>query len=163
MDRPALTLRQAADACSVHLSTIRRRHAAEAFPNAFRRGDGAWLIPVTDLQAAGLRVNAPAPPDPSPTTSEVSDPVSEQLAQALAELAQERARRALAEQKAELLERHLGDVQTLMRALTAAPPSEPERAHDHALSDSHDRAADQAVSVPPARRRWAPWPSRRER
>lgn len=154
MDRPRLTLREAAAACGVSLSTIRRYHEQQhRFPNAELTSRG-WLIPVTDLLAAGLRVNAPAPP-PVSEASEAGEPASEQLAQALAELARERTRRELAEQRAELLERHLGDVQTLMRALTAAPPSEAERVQEHAPSDGHDRAVDQEVSVPRARRRWS--------
>ncbi len=57
--RPRLTLSAAAAACAVSRSTLRRRLTQGAFPNAVRDADGAWTVPVGDLLAAGLRVNAP--------------------------------------------------------------------------------------------------------
>jgi hypothetical protein len=59
---PALTIRDAAAACRLSPRTIRRKLSAGAFPNAEKTGsgegddehDGAWMIPVADLEAAGL-------------------------------------------------------------------------------------------------------------
>jgi hypothetical protein len=149
MERPRLTLKQAAAACGVSLSTIRRRHERGEFPNAEKDVDGTWQIPVPDLLAAGLRVNAPAPPDPS-TANEGTDG---RLAQALVELDRERERRQFAEEKNRLLLAHLDDMRTAMRALTPGPPSDTEQPHDDAQNDDHD----QAVNVPeqPRRRTWS--------
>lgn len=58
--RPNLTLSQAAVATNRHRNTVRNALDAGRFPNAFREGgDGPWVIPVTDLLAAGFPVNAP--------------------------------------------------------------------------------------------------------
>lgn len=52
-------------------STIKRRLADQAFPHAYRvQGDqmhqlGSWLIPVTDLLAAGYRLHAPRSAGPA--------------------------------------------------------------------------------------------------
>lgn len=64
LERPSLTLSEAAEACGVSRSTVRRKHEAGEFPNAFKAGpDNAWRIPVTDLLGAGLRPGRPSPPD----------------------------------------------------------------------------------------------------
>jgi hypothetical protein len=69
--RPALTVQQAAQATRVSRSTIKRRLAEQAFPNAYRADGrskvqpGSWLIPVTDLIAAGYRLHAPGPAEPA--------------------------------------------------------------------------------------------------
>ena len=64
-ERPSLTLSEAAEACGVSRSTIRRKREAGDFPNAYRAGpDTAWRIPVTDLLGAGLKPGRPSPPDP---------------------------------------------------------------------------------------------------
>ncbi len=57
--RPRLTLSSAAQACAVSRSTLRRRLAQGAFPHAAQDTSGAWTVPVADLLAAGLRINAP--------------------------------------------------------------------------------------------------------
>ena len=63
-ERPSLTLSEAAEACGVSRSTIRRKHEAGEFPNAYKAGpDNAWRIPVTDLLGAGLKPGRPSPPD----------------------------------------------------------------------------------------------------
>jgi hypothetical protein len=68
--RPELTITEAAKATGVDRRTISRRLNADAFPNAHRdvgrQGQpesGPWLIPVTDLIGAKLRVHQPAGPD----------------------------------------------------------------------------------------------------
>jgi hypothetical protein len=57
---PALTIRDTAAACRLSPRTIRRKVADGAFPNAYKAGaddaepSGVWMIPVADLEAAGL-------------------------------------------------------------------------------------------------------------
>ncbi|MCD9901195.1 helix-turn-helix domain-containing protein [Streptomyces sp. MT29] len=58
-----LTQREAAAACGVSRSTIRRRREAGGLPGAVSDESRGWLIPVDDLLAAGFRLNAPAGPD----------------------------------------------------------------------------------------------------
>ncbi|MGW9205352.1 helix-turn-helix transcriptional regulator, partial [[Kitasatospora] papulosa] len=64
--RPMLTQREAAAACGVSRSTIRRRREAGDLPNSVHDEVRGYLIPVEDLLAAGFRLNAPAPPDTPP-------------------------------------------------------------------------------------------------
>ena len=158
-DRPAFSLKAAAAACGVSLFTIRRRREAGEFPNALMTEAG-WRIPVEDLLAAGLRVNAPTPPE----AERGSDPAGGDLAQALADLARERQARELAEAEARhlreivaLKEDHLQDVRRAMLALTAGPVTTPEPAQPDAQGDGHD----QGVSVPEQQR--GRWWSRRPR
>jgi hypothetical protein len=61
--RPMLTQREAASACGVSRTTIRRCREAGDLPGAVQDPARGWLIPVEALLAAGFRVNAPAPPD----------------------------------------------------------------------------------------------------
>jgi hypothetical protein len=57
---PAVTIRDAAAACRLSPRTIRRKVSEGAFPNAYKAGEddaepsGIWMIPVGDLEAAGL-------------------------------------------------------------------------------------------------------------
>lgn len=70
-DPVKLTLTQAADACGVSRSTIKRKHKSGEFPNASQSADGVWAIPIPDLFAAGLNPGRPSPPD---NTTQVSGP-----------------------------------------------------------------------------------------
>lgn len=65
--RPALSFKEAARACSVSESKIKRMHYSEqgsVFANAWREdgpdgpGTGRWVIPIGDLIQAGLQPNA---------------------------------------------------------------------------------------------------------
>lgn len=75
-ERPELTIIQAADAAGLNARTIRRH--LDQFPNA-HRGEGAgsttgpWLIPATDLEAAGYSLNAPNPKSSEPVRPELLD------------------------------------------------------------------------------------------
>jgi len=128
-----LTLREAADHTDASLRTLRRRLAEGAFPNAVKDDgpSGAWRVPVTDLEAAGLTVTAArATPDPVP------DPVPDLAAQMAAaeervRAAEDRARNAeerarLAEAVAEERGRALDDTRLALRALTAGVPPVPD-------------------------------------
>ncbi|MEV6080969.1 helix-turn-helix domain-containing protein [Streptomyces sp. NPDC052069] len=181
MTRPMLNQREAATACGVSRTTIRRRREAGALPNAVEDPVRGWLIPVEDLLAAGFRLNAPAPPDAVSVPAGADDDVQEDqedVAALRAEL--ERARhehalavaeaehgRLLAQAEAEHLREqlaaraeHIADLQQAVRALTAVPdrgvlhPSVPGQ-------QSHpEPAAAPAAPVGPAergpqrRRRW---------
>ncbi|XQE90424.1 helix-turn-helix domain-containing protein [Streptomyces microflavus] len=62
MTRPMLTQREAATACGVSRSTIRRREAGD-LPGAVSDETRGWLIPVDDLLAAGFRLNTHVGPN----------------------------------------------------------------------------------------------------
>ncbi|MFJ8195207.1 helix-turn-helix domain-containing protein [Streptomyces sp. NPDC096094] len=146
--RPLLTQREAATACGVSRSTIRRRREAGELPGSVLDDDRGWLIPVEDLLAAGFRLNAPAPPDekavgdPEPADTQ-QDTASDETAAALRTelerlrhehalaLADERGARQLAEAEARHLQARLkerGDhIEDLQRALAALTPA-PDRA-----------------------------------
>lgn len=141
--RPELTMREAAAACEVSFSTIRRKREAGAFPAARRHERRGWMIPVGDLLAAGLRVNPPAPPEQSgqprgPGPGAVGEPAAPEGGRAefaeLVRLAQELgAARAEVRhlREANALQRaHLDDARMMLRALTSATPDagEAERA-----------------------------------
>jgi hypothetical protein len=78
---PALTIRDAAAACRLSPRTIRRKLSAGAFPNAQKTGsgegdeehDGAWMIPVADLEAAGLNPTLVHPTLTNPARAETHD------------------------------------------------------------------------------------------
>jgi hypothetical protein len=58
-----LTLKEAAEACRVSLSTIQRRQGE--FANAYQDGTGTWRVPISDLLGAGLKLRPSAPDDVS--------------------------------------------------------------------------------------------------
>ncbi|MEV4046681.1 helix-turn-helix domain-containing protein [Streptomyces sp. NPDC049744] len=150
--RPLLTQREAAAACGVSRTTIRRRREAGELPGAVLDDDRGWLIPVEDLLAAGFRLNAPAPPDPSDEKKVVGDPATANIQQDTASdettaalraeldrlrhehalaLADERGARQLAEAEARHLQARLDErgahIEDLQRALAALTPA-PDRA-----------------------------------
>jgi hypothetical protein len=81
-DRVELTVTQAAQATCVDRRTIRRRVDAGDFPNAHRKtgkdgpDSGPWLIPMSDLLAAGLSLQPTehdGPPTDQPATGSDSE------------------------------------------------------------------------------------------
>ncbi|MFF7366027.1 helix-turn-helix domain-containing protein [Streptomyces sp. NPDC008125] len=142
--RPLLNQREAATACGVSRTTIRRRREAGDLPGAVQDPQRGWLIPVEDLLAAGFRLNAPAGPDPEPTAATpagtgdvVPDADRDDIAGLRAELDRLRHEHALAVAEAENGRRvaeveaahlraqlaaraeHITDLQQALRALTA--------------------------------------------
>jgi len=125
-----LTLREASDLTGASLRTLRRRLADGAFPNAVKDDgpSGAWRLPVTDLEAAGLPVTVPRPtPDPVPAQDDTRLAEAEERARAAedrARSAEERARvaEAIAEERGKALE----DTRLALRALTAGVPPVPD-------------------------------------
>ena len=84
------TQSQAAVACGVDVSTIKRRRVAGAFPGSAKNAAGRWSIPLEDLLAAGLNPGKPAEPDPHPTST-VDESTVIDLRQNLAVLRSEQA------------------------------------------------------------------------
>lgn len=154
--RPSLTLSEAANMCAVSRSTIRRRHEAGDFPNAYKTGpDNAWRIPVTDLLAAGLNPGRPSPPD------EVSEPDERSRAETVTlprsdldalheQLVAERLRAAVAE--ARLSERGQ-TVDALKEALSEAR----QRAIEAAPALKNDAVVDVREVEPAGGRRRSWW------
>jgi hypothetical protein len=166
----ALTIREAAAACRLSPRTIRRKLTAGAFPNAYKTGEsddeldeGAWKIPVADLEQAGLQptlvhptltnsMRAPGPrPAPEPDGPTVLELVRSdrfgrlraELAEAVAaaEIALLRAEaerwRSLADERALALDR----ADTALKALTTAMNA--------GLAGGGAAAAARAGGVPP--------------
>jgi len=70
-----VTRREAARLCGISYDSIRRRQAEGAYPHAEER-DGAWVIPVSDLVAAGdLDPTAPVEAPPADRDSGGGDAV----------------------------------------------------------------------------------------
>lgn len=120
------TLTEAAQQCSVSRSTIRRYRESGKFPNA-EKLNGQWVIPVSDLIAAGLNPGRPSPPDEQPTEA-TDQPTPEQpnqtqeIAELRAQLAIEQAHRQAAEQVAAERERSLNDLRQALRMIE--PPKQ---------------------------------------
>jgi hypothetical protein len=141
----ALTMSEAARACRVHRSTIRRHLVRRSFPNAYKEAaNGWWRIPVADLEAAGLRPNRMAPPEEADARGDAPE-LHEELERLRRELSEAQMRAAAAEAIArERLER-IGDLRMAFRALQAGPAAVP------AESDVAD-VADEPVRAEPVRR-----------
>lgn len=144
---PLLTIQAAAEACNISTRTVRRYLSDEKFPSAYKAPDPAtkqdrWLIPITDLLSAGLKLTTPeeaaALQEPAPT-----DRVAE------LELELERTRAELRMQTALATEREkaLEDARLALRALAAGPPVEP-------APEAPQPAPEPAAVVVPSRLRW---------
>ncbi|MFE0654210.1 helix-turn-helix transcriptional regulator [Streptomyces sp. NPDC059534] len=176
MSRPLLTQREAASACGVSRSTIRRRREAGDLPGCVQDEARGWLIPVEALLAAGFRVNAPAPPEggalggpklpaEGSTAAGEGDDVAQtgrvrEQAHAL-ELAEARHAAALAQAEARFLreqlaakEDHIEDLRSALRALSPAPertaiePAVPGQGHTESSASATQEAEGES------RRRW---------
>ncbi|MFC9486575.1 helix-turn-helix domain-containing protein [Streptomyces hydrogenans] len=139
--RPMLNQREAAAACGVSRSTIRRRREAGLLPGAVEDPERGWLIPVEALLGAGFTLNAPAPPDTTPVrpvdhaagleggaVQELRAELDRLRHEHALELAEARHGQALAESEATHLRaqldaraEHIGDLQRALQALMPAP------------------------------------------
>ncbi|EST17892.1 hypothetical protein M877_39990 (plasmid) [Streptomyces niveus NCIMB 11891] len=174
-----LNQREAAAACGVSRTTIRRRREAGDLPNAVQDDVRGWLIPVDDLLAAGLRLHAPTAPDKTAPAGPDADVDQEHDAAELrAELERVRHEHALAvaeaehgrqlaeaeakHLRAELAARadHIADLQRTLKALMPSPerpilqPSVPGQAQSNdppPVPTSPDAGAGPAAGE---RRRW---------
>ena len=134
-NRPTLGIKEAAKACGVHADTIRRAYRKGQFPNSTKGAGGAVLIPITDLLAAGYRLNAPtpgeavkaapAPADPLEALAEIDRREMENLREAAKRLEAENARLMADLAKMEAREVQLLDLMGLqLKALNAGTPPE---------------------------------------
>ncbi|MCA9851762.1 MAG: hypothetical protein KC461_14110 [Dehalococcoidia bacterium] len=80
-----VTRREAARICGCSYDSIRRRQADGAYPNA-QEHDGAWVIPMSDLVAAG-DLDPSASTEPARNDSETGDADAVRIARLEAELA----------------------------------------------------------------------------
>ena len=150
--RPALTLSQAASACNTSRSTIRRKLDGKEFPNAYRDAgdDGPWMVPVTDLIAAGLKPNASRPEPEQSGQTEQSSAQPDEVARLERELFQERERRRAAEEIAAERQRALEDLRLALRML--GPGEQVEQSNGHPMPQVHDTPSEQGSAA--TRRRW---------
>ena len=125
-----LSLSEAAKQAQTSRRTIERRLHAGQFPNAHKATGGSWQIPVTDLLAAGVRLNAPTPPDPAPEVSEVEH-LREALAIAETRASEAEARARIAEIRAEGALQNAEDLRTALRMLAAGPSEASTGPHSH--------------------------------
>ncbi|MFF0408679.1 helix-turn-helix transcriptional regulator [[Kitasatospora] papulosa] len=174
--RPMLTQREAAAACGVSRTTIRRRREAGDLPGAVQDPVRGWVIPVDDLLAAGLRLHAPSPPDEVVLANVQERPVAEEQGAAALRAELERVRhehalavaeaehgRLLAQAEAQHLREqlaargeHIADLQRALKALMPAPerpvlgqPSVPGQAQPE--TESAEALEDRSAG---GRRRW---------
>ncbi|MVO90637.1 hypothetical protein GPA10_39285 [Streptomyces sp. p1417] len=180
ISRPLLPQREAAAACGVSRSIIRRRREAGELPHSVLDDDRGWLIPVDDLLAAGLRLNAPAPPDDTTTGvgqdqahatgTAMAGPAGEaELRAELERLRHEHqlqlahADHALAEAEAGHLRKrlderaaHIADLQQALAALTPAPerPAIPQPTTPATAPAVPEPTASQRQEGSGPRRRW---------
>lgn len=176
--RPMLTQREAATACGVSRTTIRRRREAGDLPNSVQDEVRGWLIPVDDLLAAGLRLHAPAEPDktaPPAPAGKGADAVDQEhdaiaLRAELENLRHEHALavaeaehgRQLAEAEAEHLRAqlaaradHIADLQRTLKALMPTPDRPALQVPGQAQNHEPPVAAPPETSTGPAAgRRW---------
>lgn len=117
MDRPALSLSQAAEATGKHRNTIRNALTGDRFPNAYRDGAGAWRIPVGDLLGAGFTLYAPTAAEVQVTSEPAGD--GDVVDRLRAELADLRRRVDLAEALAAERERTMERLFAMLPALPA--------------------------------------------
>ncbi|WP_149561545.1 helix-turn-helix domain-containing protein [Streptomyces cacaoi] len=179
-ERPMLNQREAARACGVSRTTIRRRREDGALPGAVLDEARGWLIPVEDLLAAGFRLNAPAPAPgrgestagagagegPGQDKAGVAEELRAELAEARQQAAEAEAGRRVAEAEAqaarevaEARAEHIADLQQALAALMPGPERAaipaPARAGEHPpAAGPEEAAAAPAPATPAGRRRW---------
>jgi hypothetical protein len=150
----ALTLSEAAAACGVSRSTVKRKLAE--FGNAYRDGDGVWRVPIADLLGAGLKLR----PRPGQTVDQGHDPGVNgadqgQIQQLAAELAAERMARQVAETKVMLLTANLEDLRYSLRAISGPPRvQEAPPVAEAPPQPAPVQAPLPVVEQPPPRRSW---------
>lgn len=110
----ALSLSDAAKACSISRSTIRRKLDAGKFASAFRSDDdGPWMVPLADLVGAGLNPGSgPAFDERKPNGDTLNGAAGLEK-----ELLEERIRRHAAEELAAERGRALEDLRLVLRLI----------------------------------------------
>lgn len=150
---PHLTIAAAAAACKVSTRTIRRYLDADRLPGAYKAHDKAtnqdrWLIPITALLDAGLKLQSPddTPSAPEPAATDRVADLERELERTRAEL---RIQMMLAAEREKALE----DARLALRAITAGTPT-----GDQSPPAADPAAVPQVTGEPATRpaRRW-PW------
>jgi hypothetical protein len=161
-----LTLSEAAEACGVSRSTIKRR--LSEFANAHQDGSGSWRVPVSDLLGAGLKLRPRPVTQSSESVTQGHDPAQNgaELAEARAriealtvDLVAERTARQIAEVRATAYAANLDDLRLSLRAIGGPPrPLEPEQVfRSEQVESVPRRAAPEAVEPVPAPRGFRAW------
>lgn len=150
MSAELLTITEAARRCGCSTKTLRNRIKAGAFPGAHQAGNrplDPWVIPSTDLVAAGFTLTEP---EPAQAPAPVGHDEAEELVRLRVEVEQLRERAERAERQAEDAARR---VEIERNRLDAALES--LRIAVQAVSVTAARTAPQVIeaSTPP-RRRW---------
>lgn len=170
---PTMGLAQAARACGISVSTLRRRRATLEAAGA-TVADSGWVIPVPALVSLGYLSGTTAPPDSSqrpgvaggavsPTDGPVVAP--SELEELRARLADAERRAAVAEAVAAERERLIQSQASALRMLEGGTPATPPPASP---DSSHDTPGPVTPETPPmpSDRRTAPvraWFRRRRR
>lgn len=155
---PTLNMAEAARACGVSVSTLRRRRDALEAHGATRH-DGSWVIPIATLVSLGLMPKVTPPDAPSPDgltpvmTGQDDAPVTalkEALAEAERRAAAAEQRAAVAEAVANERERIISSQALSLRLLEAGPAPGVE----HAEPSSTPEPVPVADELPRRRRWW---------
>ena len=118
MSETHLTLAEAAKRSGLSRRTIARKIEAGVI-EAERDASGAWRIAPTALLAAGVPLDAPAPPDPVPVVSDTA------LIELRAELAAAKARADAAERARDQAEQYAQTLAEVVRNLSRGLPPAP--------------------------------------
>jgi hypothetical protein len=118
------SITEAAQATGMHRDTIKRRVGKDEFPNARRDSAGAWLIPLGDLLAAGLTVNAPASGEDTAQHQEPAPPAA-QVALLEAERDRWRAEAFAIREALDIAKGRYESAEQQLRALMPAQPAQP--------------------------------------
>jgi len=159
MTRPNLSIKEAAKAIDRSEKTVRRKTTdGTTFPNAHRNERGAWVIPVSDLIAAGYKLNAPATTyDDSETTqasrhTEAAEAIEDghqdddlvtKIEALETEAAEYRRRAEVAEAVADERGKALDDLRTALRMA------------QHQLTTGDDDQGETTGSTRPVRKGWS--------
>ena len=146
------SLSRAAEQCGVSRSTVRRRRESGAFPGAEKR-DGEWMIPLSDLLAAGMvpgRVDSPeqvGEPGQSQLSEQGVEPV---VSVPLSQWTAVQTRLEVAEARLEERERTVNALEMAVRAIEG-PPIAVVDTDESATSDAVVDLRKQRVE---SKRRW---------
>jgi hypothetical protein len=151
-------LAEAAKACGVSVSTLRRKRPELAAHGAAQTANG-WHIPVTALIALGLmgrttaahhegRHDTPVPPTMTPTSTAPSDALTGELDALRAKLADAEQRAAVAEAVAAERERIIQTQAMALRMLEASQSPAPGREETRGDVDSPNRSEPATAPTP---------------
>jgi excisionase family DNA binding protein len=136
MSVPTFTATDAAKRCGISRRTLVRMIETGRL-EATRDDSGAWVVTRDALLGAGLRLDAPSPPDAA-RSADV------ELAELRAELAVARVRADAAERARDAAERHAETLAQIVQDMSRALPPAPEAGP----------IAAPAAAAPPRRRWW---------